>query len=582
MKTYFNPTVLKKDITRFAPLWGLYTVFMLLFLLLIWESYGSAAFLANQVGSTMAFMGMVNIVYGGLCAIVLFGDLFTARMCNMLHALPLRREGWFLTHLTAGLLFCLVPNLLGCLIGAILLESYCYMAFMWLGLTVMQFLFFFGLGSFSALCAGTKLGATAVYCLTNFLSVLAAWLIQSFYEPLLYGITINLNAISRLSPVVMFTDDHFIETHYDNMKELTVLESIPSAPWIYAGVAAAVGVILLALALLIYRRRAMESAGDLISLRPLAPALLVVYTLCVGAVLYFFAGGLSKAMGYIFLLIGLAIGFFTGRMLLEKRVAVFRGVNFLNFGILLAVFGLSLGIARLDPLGITRYVPKASQVESIMISPYASVYSLDRQSCLLTEAEDIAAVQKLHADAISNPPDGTGDSTPVHLRYQLRSGRVVERTYQLPDALGYQPLVQGYYSRPVCVLGTDKLNVLMEHMDQLEFYPYEDDKLPYIYIGRSQEYDLAEKYGDAARCLEEIESGSFATNLTVKSLMEAVYADCLEGNMSQWWNSSPTVGMLHLQIKYGQYREYLDISVFENSHHTLALLESLSAAAPTQ
>lgn len=577
MKTYFNPTVLKKDITRFAPLWGLYTVFMLLFLLLIRASYESPAQLANQVGSTMAFMGMVNIVYGGLCAIVLFGDLFTARMCNMLHALPLRREGWFFTHLVSGLLFCLVPNVLGSLIAAALLQSYGYMAFMWLGLTLMQYLFFFGLGSFSALCAGTKLGAVAVYTLVNFLSVLAAWLIQSFYEPLLYGITINLNAISRLSPVVMFTDDHFIETHYDNMKDMTVVEGIPSEPWIYAGVAAGVGVALLALALLIYRKRAMESAGDLISLKPVAPVLLVLYTLCVGAVLYFFAGDLSQRIGYLFLLVGLAIGFFTGRMLLEKRVAVFRGMNFLNFGILLAVFGLSLGVARLDPFGITRYIPKASQVESIMLSPYSSVYSLDRQSCLVTDPEDIAVLQKLHADAIQNPSSGNESTTPVHLRYQLKSGAVVDRTYQLPDPLGYTPLVQGFYSRPVCVLGTDKLNVLMEHMDQLEFYPYEDRTLPYIYIGRTQEYDLAEKYGDAALTLAEVESGSFASNATVKAIMEAVYADCQEGNMSQWWNSANALGMLHLQVNYGQYREYLDITVYESSRNTLSLLETLAS-----
>ena len=28
--SFFNPAVLKKDITRFAPVWGLYSVFLLL------------------------------------------------------------------------------------------------------------------------------------------------------------------------------------------------------------------------------------------------------------------------------------------------------------------------------------------------------------------------------------------------------------------------------------------------------------------------------------------------------------------------------------------------------------------------
>ena len=31
---YFNPTVLKKDITRFAPVWALYTIFLLIYVIL--------------------------------------------------------------------------------------------------------------------------------------------------------------------------------------------------------------------------------------------------------------------------------------------------------------------------------------------------------------------------------------------------------------------------------------------------------------------------------------------------------------------------------------------------------------------
>ena len=37
-----------------------------------------------------------------LAALVLFGDLDNPRMCNALHALPLRRETWFFSHAAAG------------------------------------------------------------------------------------------------------------------------------------------------------------------------------------------------------------------------------------------------------------------------------------------------------------------------------------------------------------------------------------------------------------------------------------------------------------------------------------------------
>ena len=74
--SFFNPNVLKKDITRFAPLWGLYTVFMLLTLFLIWADYTDAARFARNAPEIMIGMGVVNFAYGGLCALLLFGDLF--------------------------------------------------------------------------------------------------------------------------------------------------------------------------------------------------------------------------------------------------------------------------------------------------------------------------------------------------------------------------------------------------------------------------------------------------------------------------------------------------------------------------
>ena len=71
--SYFNLSILKKDITRFAPLWGLYTVFMHLFVLTRMEM--EPAHFANNASTIMQLMGPVNLVYAGLCAMLLFGDL---------------------------------------------------------------------------------------------------------------------------------------------------------------------------------------------------------------------------------------------------------------------------------------------------------------------------------------------------------------------------------------------------------------------------------------------------------------------------------------------------------------------------
>ena len=105
--SYFNGTVLKKDLTRFAPVWALYGVFLLLCLTLLFDEEPGR--MARSLMDLFSGMSLVNLLYAGLCAALLFGDLFNSRLCNALHALPMRREGWFLTHVTAGLLFCLIP-----------------------------------------------------------------------------------------------------------------------------------------------------------------------------------------------------------------------------------------------------------------------------------------------------------------------------------------------------------------------------------------------------------------------------------------------------------------------------------------
>ena len=323
--SFFNTTVLKKDITRFAPLWGLYTVFMLLFLVLFFGDNQEPASIATDAPYIMMAMGIVNFIYAGLCAIVLFGDLFSSKLCNALHAMPMRREGWFLTHIAAGMLFCVAPNALGTLIASVMLQQYCYLAFLWLAIMVCQFLFFFGIGAFSAQCAGNRLGAVAVYAIFNLLAVLAAFLIYTFYVPALYGIKFNWESFCRCSPVVGFSLMEYVSVKYNSIHNRADFAGFITADWQYLFIALAVGILLLAAAVILYRRRQMESAGDFIAVRPASPIFLILYTLCVGAVLFFIADTLNDQLAYLFLVIGFAIGFFTGWMLLEKKVTLVHG-----------------------------------------------------------------------------------------------------------------------------------------------------------------------------------------------------------------------------------------------------------------
>ena len=108
--SFFDGTLLRKDITRFSPVWLLYLIGGTL---LSWGSmvYNEPGWNLRTYNSTIGPMGIVNMCYALIAAECLFGDLFNTRMCNGLHALPRRRETFFITHVTAGVLFSMVNQI---------------------------------------------------------------------------------------------------------------------------------------------------------------------------------------------------------------------------------------------------------------------------------------------------------------------------------------------------------------------------------------------------------------------------------------------------------------------------------------
>ena len=88
--SFFNETVFRKDISRFAPAWGIYLIGGLLIMLTLLTN-DRFDYAAQSLSTTMGPFGIINFIYALIVAQLLFGDLFNSRLCNALHALPLRR-----------------------------------------------------------------------------------------------------------------------------------------------------------------------------------------------------------------------------------------------------------------------------------------------------------------------------------------------------------------------------------------------------------------------------------------------------------------------------------------------------------
>ena len=426
--SFFNFRVLRKNLSRFAPLWILHAVGEVLGLMTLPTAGPSAA---RDLICLMGPVSVFHMCYAFLVAACLFGDLFDSRMCNGLHAMPLRREGWLITNLVSGMVFALIPAIVGGGVAAVLLGKYGWIALVWQGVSLLQFVFFFGVAVFSAMCAGKRLAMAAIYTLINFLSMLIYWIVNRLYIPLLPGVVLSSDWFGLLCPVVTICSHVYIDYDWGNTDNL-IFDGFLSNEWSYLWICAGVGVVFLLLSWLLYRKRQLETAGDFVSFRPMRYAFLVTYTLFLGMLLYGFFELFGLANNYIFLAVGIAIGYFTGWMLLERTVKVWTGKVLLGFAVFAALLAGSLGLTALDPLGIVTYVPKAEEVNRVCLYPTQSRYAYESgNGWYITDPEEIEKVQELHRQILETQEQTGGDVTPVELCYELENGRRVRRSYQV-------------------------------------------------------------------------------------------------------------------------------------------------------
>ena len=536
--SFFNCTVLKKDITRFSPVWALYTIFLLL--VFVAMDIEKPTEMISAMQGSLSGMSTMNFIYAGIAAVMLFGDLFQSRMCNTLHTFPMRREGWFLTHLTAGILFCLVPNLLIVILASFTLKSQFYIGLIWLAVTLLQYLFFFGVAALSALCAGSRLGMAAVYGLINFLSWLVYYLAEIFYIPLLHGIEADLSFFGFFSPVYhMGGHEYFDYVPYTGM-----LRSFIQQEWLYLFVVSAIGLAALALAVFAYRRRHMERAGDLISVGFLRPVFLVIATIGAGAVMHAFGSLFSEEVEYLFAIAGLAIGFFAGRMLLMRTVKVFQPKAFGAFALIVAALGLSLVLTQLDPLGIITYVPNEEQVEKVTISTSSNTYynSYGRPIVTLTEEADIDQLLELH-QALTTQEDAETKAVDLYIDYTLKSGKTVKRHYRVAADTEQGQLLNKFFSSWQCVFQTDNWESFKNSIQK-------------VYVEHPYTLFTPDRWDE---------------------LLEAMYQDCLEGNLAQEWvfhRNEEHKGWVEIAVlNEDSQGYYLSMNIYESCTNTIAVLD---------
>ena len=448
-KTFFcEKTLLKKNLRRFAPFWGLFTLALLMGLSVLVQDYRGRFDLGMHLARNSREMAPFMLAYGLLMGELLFGDLFDSRMCSGIHALPLRREQIFSVNLLSGLLSCLIPTAVMALAAipflmGIPMEQGWLLAPLWFAALNLQFLFFFGLASFCAMLAGTRLAMALLYGIVNFASVLIYFPFSTIYVPLLVGVMDNSDPFQRFCPTLQMADTILIEC--ERNEEINPVGHFQLGEgWGYLLLCAGIGVALMAGALLLYRSRKLECAGDFLSLPRLKPLFQITAGLLAGAAAYMFSGiffGTYYRWTFqlIFIVTGMAVGWFAARMLLDKTLRVFRRSSVLGLLALMLAVGASVGITALDPLGIEDRIPEVEEVESVRVDDFY-YGTTGREEDVFRSPEDIEKVVRLQELAISqdlrdwNRHELYQFQESYHLvnfrlQYTLKNGKQLNRYY---------------------------------------------------------------------------------------------------------------------------------------------------------
>lgn len=581
-----NKTLLKKDLTRFAPLWGVYTLGLLMLLFLTWDNKSVPFYNIYAFRSLFSGMALYNGVYALAVAAMLFGDLYNTRMCYGTHALPMTRGCWFGTHVIAGVLFSLIPTVFLSAASILLLNTVdleqgwqlgCYL-FVDMNL---QYLTFFGIAVFAAMCAGNRFGQTAIYGMLMVGSILLYLPADALLAPLLFGVTLNSDPYAMLSPIyVLMTRNNLIqiddwsETLADGTRWYHGTFTLGQG-WSTLFLLAGLGLVFLALAYLLYRRRNLESAGDFLAvpkLRPLIGGCLAVMGASAAlAVLelfgYYGSYDLTEQLGFAF--VGLTIGWFAGQMFLERSTRVFGPKKWAGLLVMLALAAGAMGLTKLDPLGIDDWVPEASEIKGARIN---GSYYVDTPEELaqVIQVQEFALEEHLTEEDVE-PYLATDDANqPKFARLQIvytkNNGMGAIREYYVASDSQAGDLLRTLTSKLSFVFGRDEITSPQKLM---------------ACVGKPDNISVS-----GYKLPEEL-----LTEETVRSLFEAVIADCEAGTLSPISTLHPTkvyqtengdnlyLDYMWLEValptgKEGRYLSY-NLRLFPDSENVLAWAESV-------
>lgn len=573
--SFYNGTLGKQLTLRFWPLIALYSVIWAIVLPISGLNYMRSGYIGGWATDIeylfRALATPMTIVFGVLAAMAVCSHLYTTRSCNFTAALPPKRTALFATHYLTGLLWLVVPVAVMTLMASFLAIGCSLSGFAsGLALVCMQTLFFYSFAVLCGMLTGHLLALPAFYGIFNGL-VGGIWtLLTAIFQEFYYGypgsVTIVPAWVAWCTPVWNIFFQHATPDGFD-----------PLVVAVYAGV----GVLMALGSWLLYLKRPMERAGDVVIWAGLRPVFRYGVALCSGLAL----GSLTRlvlgldelGLAVSVMLWGVA-GCFVGQMFLSKSVRVLR--YWKGAGAIACACAALFLVMKLDLTGYETQVPKADEVVSVTISGLDS-YPVDTASNFhdiqTQDPQAISLITQLHQALVDQRNTFNGyydNSTRFDVTYTLADGTRLTRSYTV-----YVNEVDLDRAGTVTQLAHQLVNDSKLMLLSYEFHELEADG----YRPTGGTFYLTSDTGNTS-------TGHDLSTSEAQSLYQAIVQDIQEGNLPRtlfygygdvhidlYWSISPN-SFNQLADPYNTDYvpgNYISVEITNQAVHTLEVLEEL-------
>ena len=447
-RTFFNKAIYKRALSRFWIIGAAYAV-VLCFLTLMCGQYFNSEFteMSEYVSySILSNLTRREILAAAAAAVVMavavYGWMFRKTSAAYISALPVTREALLISSLLAGLTLLILPCIIAMLVSLLLYGgagSPCTPYLLCSAAAALMNIAFFGLASFCTVFTGNAAVLPALYVIALYGFVGIEVVTRYIAEFLLFGVRGTGWELAILSPLYYFSNNYVGSYSY----------AIP-----LTAIYAAAGVILAGLAVIFFRHRRMEAAGEVVAVPVLRPifrwglaavgalgmALLILKTVFnVGS----YAAGndgtpARVAILLLAMLFGAAVGWFGADALMRKTLRVFDR-HWKGLGAFCALLCALVIGGELDVFGVERYQPDVDEIGYAAVNGWGE-YSLTR----IMQPENIEALLSMQKDIIANKKayeSQKGLNTfPLTIEYYGTDGKLLARrvyTYATDEFIPY-------------------------------------------------------------------------------------------------------------------------------------------------